>query len=275
MSQENYLKLYIAVLDEVDDGMVPTLVAHSILAAHMTWVGEGFDETNQDYADYLIDSFRKCVVRVNRKEFEKISQLDKTYLGHENTTLNAEKSCAVAYPVWSDNIPNVLKYANLWKPKNNTIIYFDMDGVLADFATRYIHQSYFKGSYPSLFQFSALDKSKKDEIKEELFTYDFFRNMPPLQKGLDLLKYYQSKYEHVVILSATSDISRAAEIEQAKRDWLKEHIGDIPAYFSKKAETKYETMELFPSFTNHILVDDRDKSLDPWIAKGGIGIKFI
>ena len=117
-----YLKLYIAVLDDVPDFMVPTLVAHSMLGAHLAWyppLGMMFDggKSMTDYDKWLHQSFRKCVIRVNRKEFEKISQLDKTYLGHENTTLNGEKSCAIPYPVWSNQIPNVLKLAKLWKPK--------------------------------------------------------------------------------------------------------------------------------------------------------------
>lgn len=33
--EEPYYKIYIAVLDEVPDFMVPTLVAHSILGAHL------------------------------------------------------------------------------------------------------------------------------------------------------------------------------------------------------------------------------------------------
>ena len=116
-SEEPYLKLYIAVLDDVPDFIVPTLVAHSMLGAHLEWVRQHLcDQTSYD--EWLNNSFRKCVIRVNRKEFEKISKLPLTYLGHENTTLNGEKSCAVVYPAWSNNLPNVLKFAKLWSPKN-------------------------------------------------------------------------------------------------------------------------------------------------------------
>ena len=170
---EHYSKLYIAVLDEVPDFMVPTLVAHSILGAHLEFI-ETQDMDHSTYLEWLSDSFRKCVVKVNRKEFEKIKQLGNVYLGHENTTLGGEKSCAIPYPVMSNSIPKVLQYSKLWKPSNSTIIYFDMDGVLADFNTRYIKYSYVKGKYPSLHDFCNLPKEDKDEIKEELFTYDFF-----------------------------------------------------------------------------------------------------
>lgn len=123
MSTNNqpYLKLYIAVLDEVPDFMVPTLVAHSILGAHLEFCDSPTDafhnRSGSIYTEWLKNSFRKCVIKVNRKEFEKIKQFDRIYLGHENTTLGGEKSCAVVYPVWSNNLPNVLKFAKLWKPK--------------------------------------------------------------------------------------------------------------------------------------------------------------
>lgn len=116
-----YLKLYIAVLDEVPDGMVPTLVAHSMLGAHLSMYGQHLltmDTQDALYDQWLKESFRKCVVKVNRKEFEKIKQIPKVYLGHENKTLKGEKSCAVPLPVWNDDIPKVLKFAKLWKPNN-------------------------------------------------------------------------------------------------------------------------------------------------------------
>lgn len=114
-----YLKLYIAVLDEVPDGMVPTLVAHSMLGAHLAWSRNHGNKGTDSYDQWCFESFRKCVVRVNRKEFEKIKKLGMVYLGHENTTLGGEKSCAIPYPVWNDGVPNVLKFAKLWKPRED------------------------------------------------------------------------------------------------------------------------------------------------------------
>lgn len=106
------MKLYIAVLDEFPDYMTPTLVAHSVLSAHIKF-GD-----NPHYQDWLNNSFKKCVVRVNRKEFDRIGALPDVHLGHENNTLGAQKSCAVVCPR-PDPQPNVLKFAKLWAPLDN------------------------------------------------------------------------------------------------------------------------------------------------------------
>ena len=94
------MRLYIAVLDEFPDYMVPTLVAHSMLAAHLQM---------QDHPQYQtwLPIFKKCTVRVNQKEFDKIAALPGTYLGHENKTLDARKSCAIPLPVDDSALPNV------------------------------------------------------------------------------------------------------------------------------------------------------------------------
>lgn len=102
------MKLYIAVLDQFPDYMTPTLVAHAVLGAHLQF------ENHADYTKWLKESFRKCVVRVNQKEFDKIAALPDVYLAHENKTLNATKACAVVCP--REDLPNVLKFAKLWKP---------------------------------------------------------------------------------------------------------------------------------------------------------------
>lgn len=103
-------KLYIAVLDDFPDFMTPTLVAHTMLGAHLAM------ETNPDYRYWLETSFKKCVVRVSAEEFDKIAALPGTYLGHENNTLGGMKTCAIPIPVKNHALPNVLKFAKLWKP---------------------------------------------------------------------------------------------------------------------------------------------------------------
>lgn len=113
-------KMYIAVLEGVPDFMVPTLVAHAVLGAHLFFEFQG--DTNVDvgdnvvYREWLENSFRKVVLKVNHKEFNKIRDTMICYQAHENTTLNGEKSCLVVLPVESDAVPNVLKFAKMWKP---------------------------------------------------------------------------------------------------------------------------------------------------------------
>ena len=103
------MKMYIAVHTDVPDHMVPVLVAHSAIAAHINF------QDNADYNDWLLNSFRKVVLRVNKKEFEKLSEMEDIHLGHENTVMNAEKSCVIICP--RKEYPNVIKYAKMWKPK--------------------------------------------------------------------------------------------------------------------------------------------------------------
>jgi len=103
------MKLYIAVLDEFPTFMTPTLVAHAVLGAHMQF------EHDPEYHKWLTESFKKCVVKVNKKEFDKISQLPKVYLGFEKNTLEGRNSCAIVCPTEGE-LPNVLKFAKLWDP---------------------------------------------------------------------------------------------------------------------------------------------------------------
>lgn len=102
-------KMYIAVLDEVPDHMVPVLVAHAVLR-HAYVVPDC-----PLYSTWFWDSFRKVVVRVNKKEFLKLNDLTFVSFSAENKTLGGLASCAVTV-VDSDHIPNVLKFAKLWKP---------------------------------------------------------------------------------------------------------------------------------------------------------------
>jgi hypothetical protein len=112
------MKLYIAVLDEFPDYMVPTLVAHAVLGAHLKFYEPDWEYAHHDkplYMDWIENSFKKVTVRVNQKEFAKIAALPEVYIGHEKNTLEGRDSCIVVCP--REDIPNVLKFAKLWSPK--------------------------------------------------------------------------------------------------------------------------------------------------------------
>lgn len=108
------LKMYICVREEVPAHMVPVLVAHTVLnndTVHQ-W-SENWSHVDI-YFDWKHESFKKCVVQVNEKEWQKIIQIEHTFLGHENTTLGGAPSCAI--PPIMFEYPNVIKFAKLWKP---------------------------------------------------------------------------------------------------------------------------------------------------------------
>lgn len=115
----SYSKMYIAVLDDAPDYMVPTLVAHSVLGAHFYFTSDYkvLESDRLEYQNWFDYSYRKVVVRVNQKEFDKIYGTTLCFSGYENTICNGEASCLVVLPVNSGEVPNVLKYARMWKPK--------------------------------------------------------------------------------------------------------------------------------------------------------------
>lgn len=116
------LKLYIAVLDEVPDHMVPVIVAHAMLRAHAKFNPSGLAlHCAQDvyYDDWYRNSFKKVVLRVNRREFLKIKELPDVVLTYENNTLDKEDCCAVLCP--REEYPNVIKFAKMWKPDTSAL----------------------------------------------------------------------------------------------------------------------------------------------------------
>ena len=114
------MKMYIAVLDTVPDYMTPTLVAHAVLGYHQMYGYSDMDNPHEYevlYGTWYYTSFKKCVLRVNRKEFDKITGLDNVGLFYENTTLNGEHSCAVL--VVDEDVPNVLNLLNCGSQKSS------------------------------------------------------------------------------------------------------------------------------------------------------------
>ena len=99
-------------------------MAHTVLGAHLKFSAQkldtywgGTESAYPQYITWLENSFKKCVVRVNQKEFDKIAALPNVFIGHEKNTLEGRDSCIVVCPMPNNELPNVLKFAKLWSPK--------------------------------------------------------------------------------------------------------------------------------------------------------------
>lgn len=151
-------------------------------------------------------------------------------------------------------------------------IYFDMDGVLCDWVDMY-NKVY--ANVLQLDKFNNLNKEEKNDIKDVLFTYDFFYNMKPIKKGIELYKKALSVYgqENVSILTAYGDSKNIEDVIQAKKDWIELYLGkDVLVQYVDKVQNK--KIKKLSNYDAHYLVDDRIKAIEAWVNDGGIGILF-
>ena len=142
--------------------------------------------------------------------------------------------------------------------------YFDLDGVLADWVG-----GFNECANISLNEFNEISKQERDAIKVNLFNYDFFRDLNPLQSGIALIHDHIKKYgvDRVFVLSATGHIN-VDEVKKAKIDWLHEHIPELEnAIFVPKLEDKPKAV-VIGNANNHILYDDRKRAIEAWDSFG-------
>ncbi len=157
-----------------------------------------------------------------------------------------------------------MKLTEIYKPIGQHRIFVDIDGVLADFVggVKRIFPEYDEYKYES-------DPKFRDKMYAAIKEYSanggkMWLNLKPLSDAKKLWKYV-SKYDPQ-ILSATG--SGDAGAGPQKREWIANHFGsDIKVNLVQQAKDKGERAQ-----RGDILIDDKQKALDPWIAAGGIGI---
>jgi hypothetical protein len=138
-------------------------------------------------------------------------------------------------------------------------LFVDLDGVLVDFD---------KQAADIGFTQADLNDSKgkarfwHNVGKMARHGFEFWGVMDPMPDMAVLWNYIKGRSPE--ILSATGHVGNAAE---EKHKWVKQHLGVIPVHLVRKSHDKAAF-----AAPNHILIDDRAKSIDPWVAAGGIGI---
>lgn len=139
-------------------------------------------------------------------------------------------------------------------------IYVDSDGVLCDLEAYCLN---IFGKLPSEFEkkshFWASVQQHNDNVQK------FFRYMPKCVDADELMTFLVSNFKSVKVLTACGYTPKDAA--QQKIDYYAEHYPGIECIVVAKSpdKAKYAT-------PTSILIDDRAKSIDPFVAAGGLGI---
>ncbi|AND75016.1 hypothetical protein pf16_93 [Pseudomonas phage pf16] len=146
-------------------------------------------------------------------------------------------------------------------------VFFDLDGVLADW-----EYAFKQNACVTLKRFNGMSKAEKDEVKQNLFDYEFFYCMRKIERGMELYQSFVSAGVPVAILSATGHINKD-EVTRAKMHWVADNLGsDVRLILVDKVDQK--GLYVDPAYRTCILVDDRQKAIDAWEAAGGRGLLF-
>lgn len=139
-------------------------------------------------------------------------------------------------------------------------IYVDLDGVLSDF----------EGLISSHVG-RPISEISKGYLWASINKYNnevnpFFESLPLMKDAMELWNFVISNFKDVNILTATGNTPKDAA--EQKRTWVIKHLS---RYNRIITVTKSPDKANYASETS-ILIDDRDKSIDPWVEAGGIGI---
>jgi hypothetical protein len=141
----------------------------------------------------------------------------------------------------------------------NTILYLDLDGVLADFDER----------VDLLIKRNRPGDLSDDEFYSTLAKDDhFFYNLKPTPYAFDLYDLATRVCDDVQILTALPSRATFESALLDKKRWVHKHFGkNIKVNFGPYSSDKWKHAK-----PGDILVDDRPSNIIEWRRAGGIGI---
>jgi len=137
-------------------------------------------------------------------------------------------------------------------------VFLDLDGVMADF----------EGALQDKL---GIDFSNKGRMWGKIQHHDsnvepWFYSLPVMSDANVLWEFVSSNFSNVQVLSASGTTPRDAAGQ--KKAWFGDHFG----YDTKVNIVGSSSEKAAFAHSNAILIDDRSRAIDPFIAAGGIGV---
>lgn len=149
-------------------------------------------------------------------------------------------------------------------------IYFDMDGVLADFVDgvlKWFHRT------------DLMYDEVRWEIEQQLgvnpnafwaeLTYPFWRNLKPYADGMQLFKMTEATFgkHRIVLVTSPCDTKGCYD---AKKAWVKQHL---PGYEKRIITTTSADVRGGIGAKNRILIDDNNENIAAFLINNGHAIQ--
>lgn len=150
-----------------------------------------------------------------------------------------------------------------------TEINCDLDGVLVNFIKRAVEIT---GINPEAHPGDPTNKVLRRDFWKRIDAHvraghKFFESMDPMDDAFVLWEYLQTTGKPLVICSATGHVQNASA---EKRAWVRKHLGHETANSARFVrDAVHKAQYAGPTV---VLIDDRRKAIDPWVAAGGIGV---
>jgi len=147
-------------------------------------------------------------------------------------------------------------------------LFVDMDGVFVDYEKHFNDHSEVKLSF---YNENKDYENELDALKSVFVSKkEFFLNAPLMDDGIELynnLLKIQSDYGfYISLLTAVGKHHPELAVEQ-KMKWAKKHLPDFEFNYVIRSHHKANFAKPYT-----LLIDDREKSLNPFLNKGGQGI---
>jgi len=148
----------------------------------------------------------------------------------------------------------------------NSIVYVDMDGVLADFDQGVYNIT---GTSP--------DTISEEELWNAINEYGkskFFSELPWMSGSKEMWNFITNNFLKVKILSALGKSDKGNnQTAQGKTAWLRHNLPSLRESDIILVENKHRKRHY--SRPGDIIIDDTPVVIQEWIKKGGIGILHV